>query len=611
MDLYKELITFGGKGIGRPRQNKKNDENINKIAKYYIKLSSAMRYYLEHGKKHPSSKTITKDMIVELSRVFGPSWYQKEYNSWTESNQREWLDTFIVTKKLKADDWYHLTIDDFKEHGGIGLIDKYNSSVRQLLEKFGPVLYADHVFYEWKFKRISNWEVPYQPQCPTYDKENTHKYELFKTKMLSRTTLTQDEIPLFRRFIDWVMEQEKLSSIYKLRDGQIKNHGGAGIIASCGFKTLLELAYPEIKIKWFLVPHVQLTESYWTSEKIREALEYYCQIKNISTMDLIKVTTVDIENEGWWSLSKIGNILTLLQIGFPEIEWDPLGVSKISWTRDNRIIALKRLVEKQGWKVESDYYKFTLELAKQYNLVGLMNCYSNSPIMLLRDLLPHYDWKEWKFSKSNNCWSDGTIVNIGRIRSFFDDFRTEKNHQSLDDFTGYCVKDFPQGMLKLFNFNLYKCMTAVYPEHNWDEGKFQAVNYSKLSIRCWKELMSLIPMLTLQHKLNGGEVKVIGHPVDAYHGAKSYEEAIHILSLLPSYCIIKKHDYATNIIFQFHGTYWHAHYLHYESTKIHPTRKIECGLVYKETCDLTEELSKTHHVVEIWEHDYLNNLDLF
>ena len=603
MDLYKELITFGKKGTGRPRQNKKNDENINKIAKYFIKLSSAMRYYLEHGKKHPSS--ITKDMIVELSQVFGKTWYQKEHKSWTETNQRVWLDTFIATKKLKADDWYHLTLDDFKEHGGLGLIDKYNNSVRQLLDKFGPVLYPGHVFYEWKFKCVSNWEVPYQPQCPTYDKENTHKYELFKTKMLSRTTLTQDEIPLFRRFIDWVMEQEKLSSIYKLRDGQIKNHGGAGLIASCGFKTLLELAYPEINIKWFLVPHVQLTETYWTSEKIREAFEYYRKLKQISVIELLKITTVDIENEGWWSLSKIGNILTLLQIGFPEIEWDPLGVSKIPWTLENRVLALKRLAEKQEWKEHNDYYKFTLELARQNNLYGLIQCYNNSPIQLLRDLLPEYEWKEWKFAYSSKCWSNDGIIKTDMIRSYFDQFYQENNLKSLDDFAGYIVKDFRQGILIHFRFNLYKCMKAVYPEHTWEEEKFQAVNYSKTSIRLWKELMIIIPRLMLQHKLNGGEVIIGKYPVDAYHQSVNYDDVISILSHLPSYCIFKKHATATNIIFQYHGTYWHAHPDYYEATRIHPTRKIECGLIYTDTCRITDELSKTHHVVEIWEHEYM------
>jgi hypothetical protein len=150
-------------------------------------------------------------------------------------------------------------------------------------------------------------------------------------------------------------------------------------------------------------------------------------------------------------------------------------------------------------------------------------------------------------------------------------------------------------------------MKAIYPEHTWEEEKYQAVNYSKTSIKVWKHLMSIIPMLSLQHKLNGGEVIIGKYPVDAYHRSNTYDDAIYILSLLPSYCMVKKHDTATCIIFQYHGTYWHAHPDYYEANYIHPTKKIECGLIYTDTCRITEELSKTHHIVEIWEHEYMKS----
>jgi hypothetical protein len=607
MDSYAKLIEYGQQNQGRPRKNKNNTYSVNKLAEYFNKLANAMRYFLEHGRKHPSSKTITDEMNLKLSEVFGPSWYSKEYNTWTEENQLAWLTSFKNTKHLQADDWYKITVEDFIKNGGSGLIDKYDNCVKKILDKFGLILYPNHEFYDWKFERVYNWEVPYKPEYPTYDAQNTSKYELFKSKILSGSVVSKEEIPLFRRFIDYVIVQEKLSDIYQLRDGIIRKHGGAGLIAGYGFREIVELAYPEIKLQLFRMPHIQLTEQYWTPDNMKQAFEYYRKIKNIPVSDLIKVSKVDIENQGWWSLSYKGTMLTLLQTAYPEIEWDPLGVSKIPWTKENRIEALNRLAKKEGWKECADYYKFTIELAEQNNLIGLLNCYNNSPIQLLRDLRPDYKWREWKFSKSNRCWSDGTTIKIDMIRSYFDEFYEENDFKSLDDFAGYIVKDFPQGILVFFNFNLYKCMTAVYPEHSWEEDKFQAVNYSKTSIRLWKYLMSIIPMLSLQHKLNGGEVMVGKYPVDAYHRADTYDDVLYILSLLPSYCMVKKHENATCIIFQYHGTYWHAHPDYYEASYIHPTRKIECGLIYTETCRITEELSKTHHVVEIWEHEYLKS----
>jgi len=606
MDPYAKLIEYGEQN-GRPRINKDNEESINKLANYFNRLAYARRHFVKHGKKHSSSTTITDEMNKKLSQIFGATWYQKENKSWTEANQHEWLDTFIATKKLKADDWYHITLNDFNEHGGFGLIDKYNNSIKAILDRFGTIFYPEHVFYEWKFNQVSNWEVPYHPEYPKYHAQNTFKYELFKTKILSDGISSKDETPLFRRFIDYVRVQEDLSDIYQLRDGTIKKHGGAGLIAGYGFREIIELAYPEIKLQYFRLPYIQLPETYWTPEHIKEVFEYYRKIKNIPVSDLIMVSKVDIENQGWWSLSKKGTMLTLLQTAYSEIVWDPLGVSKIPWTKDNRLLALNRLVEKEGWTGYNDYYKLTMDLAKNNNLDGLMQYYNNSPIQLLRDLRPDYEWKEWKFAYSSKCWSNDGIIKTDMIRSYFDEFYQENNLKSLDDFAGYIVKDFRQGILTHFRFNLYKCMKAIYPEHTWEEEKFQAVNYSKTSIKVWKHLMSIIPMLSLQHKLNGGEVVIGKYPVDAYHRSNTYDDAIYILSLLPSYCMVKKHDTATCIIFQYHGTYWHAHPDYYEANYIHPTKKIECGLIYTDTCRITEELSKTHHIVEIWEHEYMKS----
>ena len=317
MDPYSKLIKYGEKN-GRPRQNKDNEESVNKLANYFNRLANAMRYFIKHGKKHPSNKMITDEMNIELSKVFGLTWYKKENNIWTEKNQIDWLASFIKNKNLQADDWYKISVKDFNDNSGSGLIDKYNSSVKKILDKFGKNFYPEHVFHDWKFERVSNWEVPYNPQYLTNDAQNTSKYELFKTKILSGGILKKDEIPLFRKFLDYVIEQENLIDIYQLRDGIIKKNGGEGLITVNGFKRLVELAYPEIKILWFNMPYVQLTEEYWTPEHIKDAFEYYRIIKKISVSDLIKITNIDIEKQGWWGLSKIGSILTLLQtaLGF-------------------------------------------------------------------------------------------------------------------------------------------------------------------------------------------------------------------------------------------------------------------------------------------------------
>jgi hypothetical protein len=301
------------------------------------------------------------------------------------------------------------------------------------------------------------------------------------------------------------------------------------------------------------------------------------------------------------------NMYALLTTIYPEIKWDLLKFGVKDWrNKENIEKALFYMRDNEKWTTMEDFYKLSVIICDKYECNGLLVKYSNSPIKLLRDIFPDYEWKEWKFLKSNQCWTDGTKINISMIRSYFDYFYKENNMKSLDDFCDYTVKDFPAGIMGLYKWNLCTCMKAVYTEHKWDEADFQSKNYSKASIRLWNHLMDIILLLTLQHKLNGGEVKIGTYPVDAYYRSDSYEDALCILSQLPSYCKIIEHVDATNIIFQYHGTYWHAHPDYYESSLIHLTRKIECGLIYIETCKITEELSKTHHVVEIWEHEWIH-----
>jgi hypothetical protein len=243
-------------------------------------------------------------------------------------------------------------------------------------------------------------------------------------------------------------------------------------------------------------------------------------------------------------------------------------------------------------------------LAESYKLNKLLAYYHNSPITLLRELKPEYEWKEWKFSKSNRCWGNGIEPNVEQIRAFFDEFKTDAQLDSLNDFTKYIVKDFPQGIFQYYNFNLFKCISQIYPEHAWNEDEFQAVNYSKISMSAWKDLEKNDPRLKIQHKLNGGEVRVGKYPVDGHHTSLTYEEVLEILENLPSFCKIYKHNTSTNIAFQFQGTYWHGHPDFYSASDIHPKVKKTYGELYQRTTKIICELSNTCHVVEIWEHDY-------
>lgn len=612
MSLYLKLIAYGTSNNGNRPVHIKGDEKSKQLSKAYGGLAEAKRAILANDTSKPEKLArylgaLPKERDEKMTEVFGSDWYKLTKQSWKkEEDQLVWLKQFIEKRKLSAEDWYKITIDDFKD-GGLGLIDKYDNSIKKLLDKFGSILYPNYEWHEWNFGRVITWGIPYRNEYKI-DEENTTKYDQFKQKVLSNYPLLKSEIPLFRRFMDHIMMIEKIEDVHLLTASHLLKYTGAGLVTvGLSFKQLLTYAYPEHEIHDFLLHPIP--REFWEDDvNLRSVFEYYCKKNNISFEQLNNVPKQAlVQFGGWYGLKKIkenGSWFSLLQRAFPEIDWDPFQVSRMSWTLENKQEVLRRLAEYEEWTQNEDYYKLTIQLAKSYKLEHLLMHYNNSPIRLLRELKPEYEWKEWKFSKSNNCWGDGTVPNMERIRNFFDDFKNENNLKSLDEFTQYIVKQFPQGILVYFRFNLYTCMSQVYPEYTWNEADFQAVNYSKVATSCWNDIMKNDPRLNIQHKLTGGEVKIGKNPVDGHYEASSYDDALQVLNNLPSYCTFRTHKTATNIAFQFHGTYWHGHPSFYNADDIQPNTGKTYGYLYNKTLDITNKIAETHHVVEIWEHDF-------
>lgn len=608
-----KLIEWGKANKGtdpyckRP-SSKKDDPEMTRLAKAFQSLSESKRAQLQSQGMNNSLPRINEERDTIMESVFGQDWFKKTKQSWKkDEDQIMWIRQFIDDRKLSPEDWYTITVDDFK-NGGLGLIDKYNNSIKTLLDKFGSVLYPDFEWQEWKFGRVVTWGIPYRHEYKI-DEENTTKYEIFKKKVQNAEPISKHKIPLFRQFMEYVMTEEKISDIHSLTHSHLVKYDGSGLLGIGGdFKQLLQYAFPEKSIHLYLLHPIR--REFWEDDSnIRAVLEYYCSQKDIPIDRLIEVSKQDMVNfGGWYGLKKIrenGSWIDLLRRAFPEIEWDPFNVCRMLWSRENKIQCLKKLAELEEWTELEDYYGLTIALCEKYNLHTLLGTYANSPIKLLRDLKPEYEWKEWRFSKSNLCWSIEGEPNIPQIRAYFDEFVKENNLQSLKEIAQYCVKDFPQGIFIHYNFNLCTCMKSIYPEMEWSEAEFQAINYSKASIRCFEELGRYDPRLKdIKHKLNGGEVRIGKYPVDGYITLLSYDDCIDILNSLPSYCNAYKHQESTNIIIQFHGSYWHGHPDIFESTNIHPQTKKTYGELYERTQQITKTLLETCHVIEIWEHDY-------
>ena len=130
MSLYSEVIAYGNANNGEYPKQIKNNKDAKSIAKAFQNLAKTKRNQVDNHDFDKSLPTLSKEKDEEMTKVFGVDWYKLKKQSWKkEDDQLQWLKEFIKKRNLSAEDWYKITVDDFK-NGGLGLIDKYNNSVK-------------------------------------------------------------------------------------------------------------------------------------------------------------------------------------------------------------------------------------------------------------------------------------------------------------------------------------------------------------------------------------------------------------------------------------------------------------------------------------------------
>ena len=113
------------------------------------------------------------------------------------NNQKKYFDWFENKMNFKdKSDWYLITVREIKNHGGSGLLEKYNGSLQYALKS----IYPNYEWIPWLFSVSPGfWE----------DINNQRKYfDWFENKMN------------FKDKSDW----------YSITIKKINNHGGSGLL---------------------------------------------------------------------------------------------------------------------------------------------------------------------------------------------------------------------------------------------------------------------------------------------------------------------------------------------------------------------------------------------
>ena len=161
--------------------------------------------------------------------------------------------------------------------------------------------------------------------------------------------------------------------------------------------------------------------------------------------------------------------------------------------------------------------------------------------------------------------------------------------------------------------NMFSFVKNIYPTFKWEQSKFKKYGYSIKQIE-WLNKLSEQLNICIKHKLNEGEFRLpenLRFSVDGYYKHDDYSEIENILDLLISSYHINKNLKSNEIIFEFHGCFWHG------CPSCFPNRdqmnKIT-NKTYKEMYNKTLKkkefcILSGYNYIEIWECEYekLNN----
>jgi len=195
-----------------------------------------------------------------------------------------------------------------------------------------------------------------------------------------------------------------------------------------------------------------------------------------------KIRNVDICNNGGGSLLNLYHdysVYTLFKntLIYNWLPWKYTNAPQCMWIGDNSVKNIKwyfkELYKELNFTSLDDFYKINKHTLIKYNGGGLLSKYHGKIYNLLHIAYPDYNWKFWKLGQAPQfIWN-----NINNQRIFMDEFHTDLKISSqtemyyvlleeIDNYGGSTLTN------TIYNKNIYKLYSSIYPEFEWDKDKF-------------------------------------------------------------------------------------------------------------------------------------------
>eukprot|EP01114_Cavostelium_apophysatum_P015052 TRINITY_DN4029_c1_g1_i1.p1 TRINITY_DN4029_c1_g1~~TRINITY_DN4029_c1_g1_i1.p1 ORF type:complete len:534 (-),score=127.16 TRINITY_DN4029_c1_g1_i1:1284-2885(-) len=131
---------------------------------------------------------------------------------------------------------------------------------------------------------------------------------------------------------------------------------------------------------------------------------------------------------------------------------------------------LAKKLNVQKWE---DWYKVTYSDIVDNGGKVISRLYGHSHIKTITTVYPEHNWEYWKFNKVTG----GYWLSLSNQRSFCDQVALELGHKTWEDWYQVPWVDIAdrggRQILKIYNDSRIQMMKAIYPEHPWDEKKFE------------------------------------------------------------------------------------------------------------------------------------------
>eukprot|EP01114_Cavostelium_apophysatum_P016562 TRINITY_DN4740_c0_g1_i1.p1 TRINITY_DN4740_c0_g1~~TRINITY_DN4740_c0_g1_i1.p1 ORF type:complete len:576 (-),score=130.33 TRINITY_DN4740_c0_g1_i1:21-1748(-) len=232
----------------------------------------------------------------EFSWKLDRFYQDKESGVWKNpQRQREFFDQLAEELGLKDwEDWYQVEVSEIKERGGETLLEYYNGTHAKAL----PVIYPEHKWRIWKFKRLVNnfWK----------DKANQ------------------------RKFLEELAEELKIETLedwYQIKPAQFGKHGAQmlrDLYDGVPMKAIVG-NFPELP--WETWRFTQQPKGYWTEVSHREFFDKLYKHLNLQHWtDWYQVSAMEIARNGGGQLLNAhygGSPMVAIMKAYPEYPWEP------------------------------------------------------------------------------------------------------------------------------------------------------------------------------------------------------------------------------------------------------------------------------------------------